>query len=181
MIWCVCKCKRLFTEDVQGPRNVFWIGGAERASNAPVYLRGSGGMFPRKILKFRASKITRNAYIKPGKMSLNFYHHFLCFLHKNVNLSLIKIYAVHLMWQTIQIILRAILKFISCYHLNWISPNRINKISRKRNKPQRFRVGPCRVYHMLVQLAGYMKEADQRQYRNVPKLRLRLSFRLTNS
>ena len=60
---CVCKCKRLFTEDVQGPRNVFWIGGAERASNARVYLRGSGGMFPRKILKFRAPKITRNAYI----------------------------------------------------------------------------------------------------------------------
>ena len=34
---------------------------------------------------------------------------------------------------------------------------------------------------MLVQLAGYMMEADQRQYINVPKLRLRLSFRLTNS
>ena len=94
---CVCKCKRLFTEDVQGPRSVFWIGGAERASKARVYLRGSGGMLPRTILKFRASKITRNPYIKPGKMLLNFYHHFLCFLHKNVNLNLIKIYGVHLM------------------------------------------------------------------------------------
>ena len=94
---CVCKCKRLFTEDVQGPRNVFWIGGAERASNARVYLRGSGGMFPGKILKFRARKITRNAYIKPGEMLLNFNHHFHCFLHKNVNLNLIKIYGVHLM------------------------------------------------------------------------------------
>ena len=135
MIWCVCKCKRLFTEDVQGPRNVFWIGGAERASNAPVYLTGSGGMFPRKILKFRARKITKNAYFKPGKMFLNFNHHFLYFLHKNVNFNLIKIYGVHLMWQKIQIILRPILKVIFFYQLNWISPNRINKISRKRNKP----------------------------------------------
>ena len=114
-------------------------------------------------------------------MLLNFYHHFLCFLQKNVNLNLTKIYGVHLMWQKIQIILRPILKFIFFYHLNWISPNRINKISRKRKKPKRFRVGPCRVYHMLVQLAGYMKEADQRQYINVLKLRFRLSFRLTNS
>ena len=135
MCVCKCKCKRLFTEDVQGPRNVFCIGGAERASNARVYLRGSGGMFPGKILKFRARKITRNAYIKPGKMLLNFNHHFHCFLHKNVNLNLIKIYGVHLMWQKIQIILRPILKFIFCYHLNWISPNRINKIPRKRNNP----------------------------------------------
>ena len=90
MTWCVCKCKRLFTEDVQGPRSVFWIGWAGRASKARVYLRGSGGMLPREILKFRASKITRNAYIKPTEMLLNFYHHFLCFLHKNVNLNLIK-------------------------------------------------------------------------------------------
>ena len=84
-------------EDVQGPRSVFWISGAERASKARVYLRGSGGMLSLKILKFRASKITRNAYIKPVKMLLNFYRHFLCFLHKNVNLNLIKIYGVHLM------------------------------------------------------------------------------------
>ena len=59
----VCECKCFFTEDVQGPRSVFWIGGAERASKAQVYLRGSGGMLPRTILKFRESKITRNPYI----------------------------------------------------------------------------------------------------------------------
>ena len=99
------------------------------------YILEGPGVYSTEILKFRASKITRNAYIKPGKMLLNFYHHFLCFLRKNVNLNLTKIYGVHLMWQKIQIILRPILKFIFFYHLNWISPNRINKISRKRNKP----------------------------------------------
>ena len=56
--------------------------------------------------------------------------------------------------KSLKMILRPILKFIFFYHLNWISPHSINKLSKKKEKG--FALDLFRVHHnyMPVHLVG---------------------------
>lgn len=67
--------RKLFQKNFlrQGLRSIVWIGEAERVSNeGDSTSRGVKGMLPTKPFKFRASKMTRNAYISinPEKVKL---------------------------------------------------------------------------------------------------------------
>ena len=69
--------------------------------------------------------------------------------------------------KSLKVILRAILKFIFFYHLNWISPHSINKLSRKNKWVLKVSLwtyfGFIIYYYMLVHVVGYRKEISVRK------------------